>query len=224
MKNIHNFDVFVTVTGLNKYPDCRRLFEGETLVLMREPDNEFDKSAISVYGENGKIGYIANSSKTVREGTLSAAQLGSIMDSSQLKAEVVEGTYTDALCRVLDLFDVDKMTLKAFEYYNYGEYESALELFLKLGEKYSSVFLSQYTADCCIKLEKYEESLSFLESALTIDDSNKVSLMMYATALEGLGRYNDAAVKYLKILEETENIQVREALNNCLEKGKAEEK
>jgi tetratricopeptide (TPR) repeat protein len=219
MQSPDNFDVFVTITGLNKFPNCRRLFEGETLILKHEPDNEFDQSAVSVYGNSGKIGYVANGNRTVRDGTFSAAQLLLIMDKPQLAAEVVEGTYTDAVCRVPGLFDVDKVTLKAFEYYNCGEYENALKLFLKLCEKYNSLLLLQNTADCFIKLERYEEALRFVKAALEIEYDNKSSLMMHATTLENLEKYSEAINEYKKILKNKENAQVRQALNNCIKKA-----
>ena len=53
---MNEFDVYITITGLNLFPNCRRLLEGETLALIREPENEVDKFAFAVYGKNGKLG------------------------------------------------------------------------------------------------------------------------------------------------------------------------
>lgn len=217
MEKFDNFDIIVTITGQRNYPNCRRLVEGEEVILIREPENSFDKFAIAVYGENGKIGYIANSSKTVRNGTMPASKVCEFLDSSA-RAVVIEGTYTDAICRVVDVFDFDKMILKAFDFYNYGEYENALELFLRIGKKYSSVLLLQYTADCLIKMDRCEESFDFLKNALDKEENNKITLMMYATALEKTGKYKEAKQKYLKILDMTENEEVKKALKRCEEK------
>ncbi len=218
MEKFDNFDIIATITGQRNYPNCRRLVEGEEVILIREPENSFDKFAIAVYGEYGKIGYIANNSKTVRKGTMSASKLCEFLDGSA-RAVVIEGTYTDAICRLVDVFDFDKMILKAFDFYNYGEYENALELFLHIGEKYSSVFLLQYTADCLIKMDRCEEVLGFLKNALNKESNNKITLMMYATALEKTGKYKEAKQEYLKILDMTDNEEVKKALKRCDEKA-----
>lgn len=186
-------------------------------MLHREPDNEHDKSAVAVYGQNGKIGYVANSPKTVRTGCFSATQLCKII-KSPLKAVVIEGTYNDALCRVLDVFDTDKVILKAFEFYNSGDYKSALPLYLELCKEFDSLFLLQYTADCLIKLEQFDEALKYIRSALDAEQDNKVTLMMYAAICESKNDYRQAADIYTKILEFGENHQVREILNKCIEK------
>lgn len=214
MSSSEEFDVFITVTGFNHYPNAKRLFDGDEVTLCREIENEFDKSAISVYSEFGKIGYVANSDKTIRKGTISATQLATIMDSTAT-AKVIEGGYYEAICRVVDVFDVDKMILKASGFYNAGEYSQALPLFLRICEKYDSLLLMQYTADCLVKLGKYKESLNFSEKAIKLEENNKISLMMYATALHKLEKYNEAIEIYSKILAITENEKVRQALSEC---------
>ena len=214
---MNEFDVYITVTGLNLFPNCRRLMDGESIVLMREPENEVDKFAIAVYGKNGKIGYVANSDKTVRKGTFSSAKLCEILETSA-KATVVEGTYYDALCKVNNVFDVDKMILKAYEYYNACEYESALELFLELCKNYSSVLLLQKTADCLIKLERYSEALPYIEKVLQEEPENKTSLMMHAVSLENTGETQKAINAYTELLRLSDNEQVKLALKRCMEK------
>ena len=214
---MNEFDVYITITGLNLFPNCRRLLEGDTLALIREPENEVDKFAIAVYGKNGKIGYVANSDKTVREGTFSAAKLCELLDNSA-KATVVEGTYHDALCKVDGVFDVDKMILKAYEFYNACEYMPALGLFLELCKKYSSVLLLQKTADCLIKLERYSEALPYIEKVLKTEPDNKTSLMMYAFSLENTDKIEKAINIYSKLLSLCDNKQVECALERCKEK------
>ncbi len=208
------FDIFITVTGFNHCPNAKRLLEGDRVTLRREPENQFDKYAIAVYGEFGQVGYVANSEKTLRKGTMSATQLAAIMDSPAT-ARVVEGGYYEAICRIENLFDIDKMILKACQLYNAGEYSEALPLFLKICEKYESVLLMQYTSDCLIKLERCNEALGFAEKAIRLEENNKTSLMMYGTALHKLKRYNEAINIYSKILELTDNEKVKEALNQC---------
>ncbi len=211
------FDVLVTVTGFWHYPNARRLLEGEKIILRKEPQNEYDSSAIAVFLPEGKIGYIANNRETIRTGTISATALCELMkDSAQ--AEVLEGTYHDAVCKVEGMFDVDKMTLRAFGYYDEGEYESALKLFLKLGEKYNTVFLMQYIADCLIKLSKFDEALPILEEIIKKEPASNPVLMMYATVLEKLDRYSEALEYYEEILEKIDNKEVEKALNRCRDK------
>ncbi len=211
------FDVYITVTGLSLFPNCRRLLDGETVTLIREPENEADEFAVAVYGKNGKIGYVANSEKTVREGSFSAAKLCEILEISA-KATVVEGTYYDALCKVNNVFDIDKMILKAYEYYNFCEYEPALLLFLELCKKYSSILLLQKTADCLIKLERYSEALPYIEKVLKEEPENKTSLMMYAVSLENTGQTQKAIDAYTELLRLSDNEQVKLALKRCKEK------
>ncbi len=214
MRISEEFDVFITVTGFNHCPEAKRLLDGDKVTLFCEPENQADKHAISVYSEFGKVGYVANSIKTIRKGTLSATQLSAIMEKTAT-AEVIEGGYYEAICRVLDVFDVDKMILKASGFYNSGEYKAALPLFLKICEKYDSLLLMQYTADCFIKLERYEESLEFSKRAIQLELNNKTSLMMYATALHRLEMYEEAIRIYSNILEMVENDKVRQALAEC---------
>ncbi len=212
--NWNEFDVLATVTGFWHYPNARRLFAGEKVILRKEPQNEYDSSAIAVFLPEGQIGYIANSSETVRSDTLSATVICELMENSA-QAEVVEGTYHDAVCKVEGIFDVDKMTLKAFGYYDEGEYDSALELFLKLGEKYNTAFLMQYIADCLIKLSRFDEAVPVLEEIIQKEPESNPVLMMYATALEKFGRYDEALKHYSKILDKTKNKEVEKAFDRC---------
>lgn len=211
------FDVYVTITGLNMFPNCRRLQEGEIITLISEPENPADKYAVAAYGSRGKIGYVANSSKTVRKDTFSATRLCEVLENSA-KAIVVEGTYHDALCRVIDVFDVDKIILKAYEYYNVCEFEPALELFLSLCKKYNSVLLLQKTADCLIKLDRYAEALPYIKSALDAAPDDKTSMMMYAVSLEYTGKIQEAVKEYETILSLCDNEQVKLALERCKQK------
>ncbi len=215
MKQIDEFDVYITVTGFNLCPNAKRLLEGDKVTLYREPENQYDNSAISVYSEFGKNGYVANSEKTVRKGTLSARHLNELIDNGAA-AVVVEGGYYEAICKVLDVYDIDKMILKACDFFNKGEYKDAIPLFLRICEKHNSVMLMQYTADCFIKTEEYEKSLEYLKRALEFEPDNKTSLMMYATALHKLGKYSDAVEIYMEILKLAENNKVKEALNECI--------
>ncbi len=222
MDAFKEFEVYATITGYNYCPGARRLMEDEKIILCPEPNNEYDKFAISVYCETGRNGYIANSEKTIRKGTLSAKRLVELIDGTA-RAEIVEGGYYEAICRVYDIYDMDKMILKAYKYYNEMDYANALVLFLKIYEKYDSVLLMQYISDCYIKQEKYLESLEFSRHALKAEGDNKISLMMYANALHKLGKYAEAIEPYEKILEQTENEIVKSALEECMRRCENDE-
>ncbi len=208
------FRLLATITGFRHYPNVRKLFKGDRVTLVREYQNEHDPYAIAVFLPEGQIGYIANSKDTVRENTKSAAELSELIGDFA-KAEILEGGYHDAVCKLKGIFDVDKMTLKAFSLYDECQYEEALELFLRLREKYDSVMLLQYTADCLIKLSKFKDALTHLKIALKKETENNITLMMYATAQENLGNFKEAESGYLKILENKETKEAREALKRC---------
>lgn len=204
----------ITVTGFKHYIIRDRIAEGTAIFLQKEPENQHDKYAVAAFTKSGKIGYVANNEKTVRKGTMNSKQLCEAMDDSAW-AEIIEFTSYDAICRVNGVFDADKMILRAFEYYNEFDFAHDCELFTCLGEKYNSVLLLQYTADCLIKLQKYQEALPYIENALKQEENNKVSLMMYGDANEKLKNYDKAISCYTKILSETANPEVKNALKRC---------
>ena len=66
MAKKENKKIYFTVVGLFNLPDAEFLKEGMTVVLEKEPDNHYDHEAIMVKLEGlGKVGYVANSTKTV---------------------------------------------------------------------------------------------------------------------------------------------------------------
>lgn len=68
--------VYFTVTGLNFRYGTDFLERGDIVRLVKEPDNEYDSEAIKVEMDGlGKIGYVANSVKTVLGDCYSAGRL-----------------------------------------------------------------------------------------------------------------------------------------------------
>ncbi len=201
------FDALVTITGFSHYFVHDKVGEGFEVILMRETENCYDEYAIAVYSRGSKIGYVANSTDTVRKDTMSARQLAALMESSA-KADIVEYTSYDALCRVSGVYDIDKMCMRAYEYLNNHEYEQALELYYFLNGKYDSEMVNQYIADCLIKLERYEESFDYIENALKYNSQNPSSRMMYGVALLNTGSYNEALEVFTSLLKEYNNAKV----------------
>ena len=69
-------DLYVTVVGLKNYKG-NQVFKLKSIVkLIKEPENDYDTEAIMCEVKYiGKTGYIANSTKTVIKGTMSAGRV-----------------------------------------------------------------------------------------------------------------------------------------------------
>lgn len=67
---------FFTITGTSHYHGSEFLKPGMKVKLIKEPDNPFDREAIQVRMKGlGKIGYVANSPRTVIGDSFSAGRL-----------------------------------------------------------------------------------------------------------------------------------------------------
>lgn len=99
---------FVTITGLNHYYGKKPFEIGRIIRLVKEPDNEYDKEAIAAFLPFiDKIGYVANSTNTVYDGTVSAGRLyDKIEDYAYGKVMFV--THSSAIVLVLDKDDVEQ--------------------------------------------------------------------------------------------------------------------
>lgn len=101
---------FVTITGLDYYYGKTPFEIGRIIRLVKEPENVYDNEAIAAwlpYVE--KIGYVANSTKTVYNGTISAGRLyDKIEDYAYAKVMFV--THTSAIALVLDKDDVEEIS------------------------------------------------------------------------------------------------------------------
>jgi len=67
---------FVTITGMHHYLGKSVLKPGTLVLLVKEPDNEYDENAIRVdLVPVGGVGYVANSPHTIIDGTMSANRI-----------------------------------------------------------------------------------------------------------------------------------------------------
>lgn len=74
--------------------------KGMKVKLVKEPDNEYDQEAIQVKIKGlGKVGYVANSSYTVKGKSMSA---GRLYDKIGKKAKIVFILDGSAICEVTD--------------------------------------------------------------------------------------------------------------------------
>lgn len=66
----------VTVVGCHHYFGLRIFNPGMLVRLEREPDNKYDREAIKVVIDHiGKVGYVANSTRTIPLGCKSAGRI-----------------------------------------------------------------------------------------------------------------------------------------------------
>ena len=99
---------FITITGINHYYGRKPFEIGRVIKLIKEPDNEYDKEAIVAFLPFiDKIGYVANSTNTVYDGTISAGRLyDKIEDYAYAKIMFV--THSSVIAIVLDKDDVEE--------------------------------------------------------------------------------------------------------------------
>lgn len=93
-------DMYFTIVGCNHYFGNNFMKNGMKVRLEKEPDNDYDKEAISVSIKGmGKCGYVANSSFTVRGDSMSA---GRIYDKlgDKAKGKIVYVIPGGAICKI----------------------------------------------------------------------------------------------------------------------------
>lgn len=97
----------ITVTGIDHYYGKKPFEIGRVFKLIKDVDNEHDKEAIMAYLPFiEKIGYVANSTHTVYQGTISAGRLYDKIDDYAY-AKVVVVTHSSVIAVVLDKEDVE---------------------------------------------------------------------------------------------------------------------
>lgn len=99
---------FVTITGIDHYYGKKPFEIGRIVKLIKDKDNEYDKEAIAVYLPFIEtIGYVANSTNTVYDGTISAGRLYDKIDDYAY-ARVMFVTHTSVIALVLDKEDIEE--------------------------------------------------------------------------------------------------------------------
>ena len=69
-------ELYTTIVGLKNYEGNKVFKIGSIVRLVKEPDNDYDLEAIACENKYiGKTGYIANSTRTVTKGTMSAGRI-----------------------------------------------------------------------------------------------------------------------------------------------------
>ncbi len=100
--------LFVTINCLNMFYGKKPFEIGRIVRLIKEPDNEYDKEAIGVYLPFiDRIGYVANSTKTVYAGTYSAGRAYDLFDDYTY-AKIMFVTHSCAIALLLDKDEVEQ--------------------------------------------------------------------------------------------------------------------
>lgn len=98
---------FITITGLDYYYGKEPFQIGRIFKIIKEQDNSYDSEAIAAWLPFiDKIGYVANSTKTVYNGTISAGRLYDKIDDYAY-AKVMFVTHMSAIAVVLDKDEVE---------------------------------------------------------------------------------------------------------------------
>ena len=100
--------VFITITGVSNYYGLRPFRRGLRFGLCKEPDNAYDGEAI--YAELpyiGKIGYVANSTNTVYQGTSSAGRIYELFTECAV-GEVMFVTRSSIIARLVSPDEVEE--------------------------------------------------------------------------------------------------------------------
>lgn len=93
---------YITLTGLNHYYGRAPFRPGRIIRLEKEPDNSYDCEAIrAVLPFIDKVAYVANSTSTVYDGTISAGRVYDRIDDHAY-AKVLFVTHSSVIAQVMD--------------------------------------------------------------------------------------------------------------------------
>ena len=94
---------FVTVICFNQFHGQKIFKIGSILKLIKEPDNNHDAEAIRVEMRfAGKVGYLANSTKTVVRGTMSGGRVYDKLDDENAYAIVKFISHHNVIAKIIE--------------------------------------------------------------------------------------------------------------------------
>lgn len=95
-------EMYFTIAGCSHYFGTEFMEKGMEVVLVKEPDNMFDKEAIQVKVKGlGIIGYVGNSPFTVKGESMSAGRMYDKLGNTA-KAKILFVVAGGAICEVTD--------------------------------------------------------------------------------------------------------------------------
>lgn len=93
-------EIYFTIAGCNHYFGSAFMKKGMKVKLVKEPDNQYDKEAIQVKVKGlGKVGYVANSTYTVKGDSMSAGRLYDKI-GDKAKGKIMFVMADAAVCRI----------------------------------------------------------------------------------------------------------------------------
>ena len=201
-------DVLITIAGIRHYSGAKPFREGKTVRLKKDRKNNYDDKAIMVVDNSlNVIGYVANSSRTIKDGTLGAETIyGGIRNNCVARVMWVADAFV--ICKLEGISCFDLVYSQGVRMCDDGEYETALRLFLALEEKmpYAEVF--KRIADCYIKQDNYEKALPLVEKVLQKDNKDLQALMMRGVVYKALGWLENAIADFTTIITIQTNYRV----------------
>lgn len=103
-------NIFITITGVNNYFGMKPFKVGKIFKLVKDEDNEYDEEAIRAeLPAIDTIGYVANSTRTVYTGTMSAGRLYDKIDDYAY-AQTMFITHSSVIALVLPPEEVEGPT------------------------------------------------------------------------------------------------------------------
>lgn len=95
-------EMYFTITGCNHYFGSEFMKQGMRVELAKDIENEYDKEAIQVNMRGlGKVGYVANSTHTVRGESMSAGRLYDKL-GDKAKGKILFVVDGGVVCRIVD--------------------------------------------------------------------------------------------------------------------------
>lgn len=98
-----NDEKYVTIICFNQFHGKKIFKIGSILKLIKEPDNNHDAEAIRVEMRYaGKVGYLANSTKTVVRGTMSSGRVYDKVDEENAYAIVRFISHQNVIAKIIE--------------------------------------------------------------------------------------------------------------------------
>ena len=115
-----NLELYTTVVGLKNFEGNKVFKIGSIIKLVKEPENDYDTEAIACEIKYiGKVGYIANSTKTVLKGTMSAGRIyDKITDISFAEVKFIDEESVIAKILNEDEIEAIKQDYENDDFYN----------------------------------------------------------------------------------------------------------
>ncbi|KZX13122.1 hypothetical protein MBORA_08720 [Methanobrevibacter oralis] len=115
-----NLELYTTVVGLKNFEGNKVFKIGSIIKLVKEPENDYDTEAIACEIKYiGKVGYIANSTKTVIKGTMSAGRIyDKITDISFAEVKFIDEESVIAKILNEDEIEAIKQDYENDDFYN----------------------------------------------------------------------------------------------------------